>query len=376
MKIGIIRPPAGIGGAETSMIELYLYFKNKNYNTWINFDIENNNIFKDFINFDIFSKRFNILTNEVFTEEFYSKNILLENIKNTDLFFILQYRILNDEIKQELKNKKNINIYVPGKNSIHVLSPLNDNLNVDFFIFNSKETLNHHLSLTYNKNKDIDLKIKNKFIYLHPPLNLKRYLELNNFDYKEFRKKNFNIPNSEFSIGVIGRIQPSKNPFDAIDIFKSIEKKHNYIVFPRKLYFIGDGDKEYIQTIKNNCLNLNIQNYVNITGLVPDANFYIKSMDCILHCCKMESLSRSIRESMFLKKPVIAYNNFGNKNLFASQETKKLLYLNNFEATNNLIKLGTNGILKKNYSNIFFENINLLEKNKNLDYYNFIKKYE
>jgi glycosyltransferase involved in cell wall biosynthesis len=376
MKIGILRPPGGVGGAETSMIELYLYFKNKKYNTWINFDIENKDVFKDFIDLDVFSKRFNILTNETFSENFYKDEVLLENIKNTDVFFILQYRILNDKIKKELINKKNINIYVPGKNSIHVLSPLNDNLNIDHFIFNSKETLDYHLSLKYSKNKDLDLKIKNKFIYLHPPLNLEYYLKINNIDYKKYRLENFNIPTNEFSIGVIGRIQPSKAPFDAIDIFKSIEKKYNYSVFPRKLYFIGDGEVDYIASVKEYILKLNIEKYINITGIIPDANFYIKSMDSILHCCKMESLSRSLRESMMLKKPVIAYNNFGNKNLFILNDIKKFLFLNNVEAANQLIKLGTNGSLKKHYSNVFFKNINLLENNKNLDYYNFLKKYE
>lgn len=376
MKIGILRPPAGVGGAETSMIELYLYFKNMEYDCWINFDSENNNIFKDFINLNLFKKRFNSLTNEEFSEKFYSLESLFENIKNTDIFFILQYRALNEKIKKEIKNKKNINIYVPGKNSIHILEPIKDGINIDYFIFNSEETLKYHLNIKYNNDKNIDLEIKNKFIYLHPPLNINHYLDINNIDYKKYRLNNFNIKKDEFSIGVIGRVQPSKCPFDAIDIFKDIEKYYDYNVFPRKLYFIGDGEEKYIKNVIEYADKLKIKNYVSITGMLFDANYYIKSMDSILHCCKMESLSRSLREAMLLKKPIIAYNNFGNKNLFILNDIKKLLYLNNEEASKNLVKIGTNGKIKRDFSNLFFENINLLEKNKYLNYYNFIKKYE
>ena len=377
MKIGILRPPAGIGGAETTLLELYYLLKKNGFNPWISFNKNDGETFKNFVNAQLFEKKFEIITKEkIVKNNIFDEEYAIKNIKDSDLIIILHYRFFSKKIKNALNKVKNKVVYVPGKNSAHVTSCINDpSLNVDNFIFNSKETLEHHNNLIYNKDKNLDYNIKNKFIYLHPPMAVDSYVDVAKIDYKEYRLNNFNIPKNEFSIGVIGRVQPSKEPFEAISIFKKMEEHYNYDVFPRKLYFIGaPNDDDYLNNVIDYSEKSGIKNKIIITGFIEDPRFYIRSMDCILHCCKMESLSRSIRESMILKKPVIGYNNFGNKTLFG-KSVSNFLYNSQAEATSLLVKIGSSGKRKRNASNNFFTNIKDLEISHSNDYFNFIKGF-
>jgi len=368
MKIGLLRPPAGIGGAEATMIELYQTLKEHGEDAWIAFDSSKKGIFADFINKDLFEKKFERLSGLNISKEQFSEEYVLKNIIDSDALILLQYRAFPERIRTKVKSSKaDVYIYVPGKNTPHVTVPMEDGLKVKAFLFNSKETLKYHLNIKYSKDPYADGLIKKKFRHAHPPLFLGNYTEVNKVDYKTYRFQHFKIKKSEFSIGVVGRIQPSKRPFEALDIFKKLEKHYNYDAFPRKLYFYGGGAKEYVAEVKQYAKKLKIEHKVVFCGFSPDVRFRIKSMDSILHCCVMESLSRGIREAMVLKTPVVAYDGFGNRSLLGGQ-SGRLLYSNADQASIILLKIGTSGKVKRQFSTSVYNDIINIEKKLGRNY--------
>ena len=184
------------------------------------------------------------------------------------------------------------------------------NINPDYFIFNSKYTLNLHLNKNYPNN------LKDRFRHLHPPMDLEYY---KSFNIDNLKKEGADfIQQDTFNVGIFGRIIPSKRPYAVLDIIDMAKKDKLNIRFN----FIGGGKLE--EDIRKEIIKRNMSDYAFVHGMKDEPFKYICNMDCILHMCEYESLSRAIRESMYFKIPIVAYNGAGNKELW--EIVVKILY--------------------------------------------------
>lgn len=161
--------------------------------------------------------------------------------------------------------------------------------------------------------------------------------------------------NKKITMGTLGRITHNKNP----ELFNKIAQKYpdyNFI-------WIGDGE------LRNTITSPNIE----ITGWFMERTKGLEQLnrlDIYLQTSILEGLPISLIEAMALKKPIIATNVIGNKDIVSDGETGFLFDdLNGFErCLNNLtdpsarIKIGLNAHKRVNDLFNSEKNFNELEK--------------
>jgi len=111
--------------------------------------------------------------------------------------------------------------------------------------------------------------------------------------------------NKTLTIGITGRIAYQKNPI----LFNQIAKR-----FPKyNFVWIGDGEQKNILTSQN----------IRITGWLSDANTIFKELnklDIYLQTSLWEGLPLAVLEAMAFRKPIIATNIIGNKDIVIHKE--------------------------------------------------------
>ena len=172
------------------------------------------------------------------------------------------------------------------------------------------------------------------------------------------------MDSSVFNVGIFGRIIPSKKPHSALNIAEMAKDNGLKIRFN----FIGGGKLE--KEIEDRIAQMGLSKYVFIHGMQDEPFKYIVNMDCILHLCEHESLSRAIRESLFFEIPVVAFNGAGNIELL-NEDLSNLLFFDEKDAYNKIKllynsfdknKFIKNKIIKKETESLVILNKFLLEK--------------
>lgn len=107
------------------------------------------------------------------------------------------------------------------------------------------------------------------------------------------------LKKSQFVVGTLGRIAWQKNPH----LFEEVAKKFSNI----KFLWIGDGDLKNVLTQKN----------IEVTGYVSreEALRRLSQIDIYIQLSLWEGMPMAILEAMALRKPIIASNVVGNKDL-------------------------------------------------------------
>lgn len=127
--------------------------------------------------------------------------------------------------------------------------------------------------------------------------------------------------NTTFSIGIIGRITPTKGLNELPPILKHLSNKVNEEV---DVYFWGSYNKsdnwtkEFIKEV-NQIPNIR----PHFKGFQKDKSLIFEHFDILLHLSKVEALGRVIFESIDYNTPFLAFDNGG------SAELAKKLKLNN-----------------------------------------------
>jgi len=160
---------------------------------------------------------------------------------------------------------------------------------------------------------------------------------------------------TKLTLGILGRITHARNP----KLFNEIAVQNPNINF----LWIGDGELKHLITAKN----------IKITGWFMNRNEGIKKLneiDIYLQTSLWEGLPIALLEAMAMKKPVIATNIIGNKDVVKHAETGYLFNsLSEFNDCLNLLKnkstrkiLGNNGY---NRAKLLFDiknNFNVMKK--------------
>jgi len=114
------------------------------------------------------------------------------------------------------------------------------------------------------------------------------------------------ISNERLKIGTLGRISLQKNP----SLFNQIAQKYPEYDF----VWIGDGELKQHLTSKN----------IDVTGWTTDFDLvmqHLSTLDVYMQTSSWEGLPIAIIEAMALKKPVVATNIIGNKDVVAHGKT-------------------------------------------------------
>jgi glycosyltransferase involved in cell wall biosynthesis len=146
---------------------------------------------------------------------------------------------------------------------------------------------------------------------------------------------------SNTTFGIIGVISKEKGQEEAIEAFAMLQKKYENIL----LIIAGEGDEQYVNSLKVKVADNNLQQQVTFPGFIKDTVVFYQSIDCLLMCSKNEALGRVTIEAMSKGVPVIGFDNAG---------------------TSEIIKDGVNGFLYKNGAAELAEKITSIIHGKNI----------
>lgn len=221
-----------------------------------------------------------------------------------------------------------------------------------FYIY-IERFLGHTTSKIINISKnDFELALKYKIgdkknnLLIENGVDIEKYLA---YKKKETTLDELGLSKKNVIIGMVGRISDQKSPFVFLEIAKKIKKS-----LPNA-HFIIVGDGELKVELVNRLRKYNLENSFTITGWTNEVEKYISIFDIALLTSKWEGFGLVIVEYLISKKPVIASNVGGIKNI---------------------IKNNTNGILVDKLSvDIFVEKILELQKDKTFRDYLVINGY-
>ena len=121
-----------------------------------------------------------------------------------------------------------------------------------------------------------------------------------NFKYKKYiNDRPSSI--SALKFGVVGRINSQKGQEGVVSVFKNLIEKYKNKGFDHELHIIGEGEKYYINQIKN---SLEGQKIYFKGFLMPDEIF--KEIDYLIVNANNEAFGRVVAEANFYGIPVIA----------------------------------------------------------------------
>lgn len=134
----------------------------------------------------------------------------------------------------------------------------------------------------------------------------KSHLIRNSINIEEIQQQFNKHHNQVLTIGIVARITPARNP----KLFNSIALR-----FPDfNFVWIGDGELNSLLTAPN----------IRITGWSLDRNVALKELNAIdiyIQTSVWEGLPIAVLEAMVMKKPVLATNVIGNKDIVVPNET-------------------------------------------------------
>ncbi len=130
-------------------------------------------------------------------------------------------------------------------------------------------------------------------------------------------------PETKF-IGFVGRVSKDKGISTLLEAFKKVEPKLlNY-----HLAIVGEGIDEYINSLKNLAINLQIENRVHFTGFKKDIWSCYRALDCKIlpsfldiKGVPFEGVSHTLIEAMLCECPVIGSESCGNADIIEHEKT-------------------------------------------------------
>ncbi len=138
--------------------------------------------------------------------------------------------------------------------------------------------------------------------------------------------------NQYFNIVLIGTIQERKGQHLALEVLKGLVKFNKNIF----LHIVGENvNNNYFIYLNNYITDNNLNSNVKFHGHRDDYLLYLAHSDIVLQTSLSEGVSRILRESMFLKKPIVTFSIPGTNSILVNN--KSALLSKPFD-TENMIK--------------------------------------
>jgi len=162
-------------------------------------------------------------------------------------------------------------------------------------------------------------------------------------EVEEQRLKPQTIQSKEKRIGFVGQMISRKNIFDILDIFESLNKKHDNL----KLILLGDGDQR--KELEEYANKLESIGDIEFLGFRDDRLELLQSFDLFVMTSTLEGIPRCLMEATAMGIPVAAYKIAGIDQLITHEESGLLA------------KLGDKTTLSKYWKQLLFDS-NYAEK--------------
>lgn len=117
-------------------------------------------------------------------------------------------------------------------------------------------------------------------------------------------------PNDVFTFLNVGRMRPQKRQDRLVEIARRFKEKG----YKFRIQIIGDGPEE--DKIKALIKEKNVEDVVELKGLILNPYPYIKQADCVVVSSDFEGYSIAVKETLFLKKAMISTDVSGVREIF------------------------------------------------------------
>lgn len=205
---------------------------------------------------------------------------------------------------------------------------------------------------------EMETAIKNKIPFRNNITLIHNGIDIKKSDFTRSRQEIFNelgIDTNSIVIGMVARVSEQKDPITFVNISKKICEKYPNVCF----VYVGDGDlkEKTMKLIDDYKLN----DKIIITGWKKDVKNYINIFDVGLLTSIWEGFGLVVLEYMLLKKPVIASNVGGIKDIIVSGDNGILVEPKDVDGfVENINRLITNTkekkhIIEKAYSKVILE---------------------
>lgn len=114
------------------------------------------------------------------------------------------------------------------------------------------------------------------------------------------RRKDLNIPEDAFVVGMVGRMSPQKAP----DVFTKMAKQVKEKVPNAHFIIVGNGDQE--SDIRKYVADNGFSESLHITGWVDDPMSYVELFDVACLLSRWEGFGLALPEYMMAGKPIVA----------------------------------------------------------------------
>lgn len=171
----------------------------------------------------------------------------------------------------------------------------------------------------------------------------------NGINIDEVSRQSVKPKNQTLTIGIVARITTARNP----ELFNTIALR-----FPDfNFVWIGDGELNSTLTAPN----------IKITGWFMDRNEALKELsviDIYIQTSLWEGMPIAVLEAMAMKKPILATNIIGNKDIVVHNETGFLF--NEIEELDDYLELLKDDKIRNQFGDNALKRCNdLFDKNKN-----------
>ena len=284
--------------------------------------------------------------------EFAKKNkIEVYAIHYKEVFYQKSDCKIKNTIKKVVKKIKEIENYIEENNDINKLKKIIDLRQVDIIhsniervdigaLISKKYNIPHIMHLREFADKDYDvypiyekkyMKIINKYTQVFIAISdvIKDHWSKKGIEnekiirvYNGINNKKF-VSKSKFDDGYIhiifsGSLWPTKGQMEAV---KAIRQLPSTIKDKIKLDIYGDGNKEYIQKIKEYIKENQLENIIKMKGYNSEIFKVIGKYDIGIMCSKSEAFGRTTAEYMNAGLCVIASNGGANSELIKNNVT-------------------------------------------------------
>ena len=155
------------------------------------------------------------------------------------------------------------------------------------------------------------------------------------------KRKDLNIPEDSFVVGMVGRISPQKAP----DIFIKMAKHVKDKVSNAHFIIVGNGDQE--AEIKKYAKDNDFLDSLHITGWVDNPMSYVELFDVACLLSRWEGFGLVLPEYMMARKPIVASRVDAIPNIICDGENGLLVEMDDVVgASTAVLKLYLNNSLK------------------------------
>ena len=184
-------------------------------------------------------------------------------------------------------------------------------LNIFYRIMNLADLWIANSSATYT---DIKTKRQNNIF------NIPNGIDLDNFDRLALKIPDHPVVNkSKITVAMIALLVPWKNHFGFIQL-ANLCRNHDV-----EFLIVGSGEEKYTNHLKQMVIDLDLANLVHFLGYNNNIPAFLSNIDILIHPTETEPFGRVFLEAMAAKKPVIAFNSGGAKEIVINNITGVLI---------------------------------------------------